>query len=72
MRPYGMRRNPALQGPDVADIQTLGLKSSAGKFRKKGGDFRGYSHGEVKASVRRSQKRSARHEGRLQSEDFEL
>lgn len=72
MKPYGMRRDPALQGPDVADIQILGLKSSAGKFRKKGGDFRGYAHGENRDRVRRGQKRSARREGRLQAEDFEL
>ena len=66
MRPYGMQRVPELEYPDVADIQALGLKSSAGRFRKKGGDFRGYAHGEDRARTRRSQKRSARHEGRSQ------
>ena len=73
MKPYGMRRAPELEYPDVADIQGLGLKSSVGRFRKKGGDYRGYNHGEAKASTRRSQKRHARHEGRARvMEDLEL
>jgi hypothetical protein len=73
MRPYGMQRTPELEYPDVADIQRLGLKSSAGRYRKKGGDFRGYAHGEDRARTRRSQKRHARHEGRARvMEDLEL
>ena len=73
MKPYGMRRAPELEYPDVADIQGLGLKSSVGRYRKKGGDYRGYNHGEAKASTRRSQKRSARREGRFQvREELEL
>lgn len=68
-----MQRVPELEFPDVADIQALGLKSSAGRFRKKGGDFRGYAHGEDRARTRRSQKRYARHEGRVRvMEDLEL
>jgi hypothetical protein len=66
-----MRRTSDLEGPDVADIQALGLKSSAGVYRKKGGDFRGYAHGRAKDEARRAQKRNARREGRIQADDVD-
>ena len=67
MRPYGMKRISELEYPDVADIQILGLKSSAGQLRKKSGDFCGYVSSSAKHYVRRTQKRSARRDGREQA-----
>lgn len=68
MKPYGVR---LIEGPDVVDIQYIGGKSSMGQYRKKGGDFRGYSHGDGKASTRRYWKRKARLEGKKSSKEIE-
>lgn len=39
MRPYGLPRFDNVEWPDAADICFYALKSSVGRFRKKGGDF---------------------------------
>lgn len=59
MKAYGLQ---VVEFPDVADIQNMGAKSSCGKFRGKGGDYRGYADGAVKDRTRRSWKRKARRE----------
>jgi len=53
MKPYGMKRDPELQYPDVNTIKTLGLKSSLG-----------YVKPSRKSKARRIQKRAARLEGK--------
>jgi len=45
-------------GPDVADIQADGRKSSIGRFREKGGDYKPYSRSDNKKKTRRYLKRS--------------
>lgn len=61
MRAYGMPRVSDLENPDVADIRCLALKSSTGRFKEKGGDYRGYmKNKEVKAALRRSMKKAER------------
>jgi hypothetical protein len=49
---------PWIEYPDVADIQSQARKSSVGRFRRKGGDFKGYIRRVAnKAQTRRYLKR---------------
>ena len=65
MRAYGLPRNDDVANPDIADIREFGLKSSTGRFREKGGDYRAYNrNARLKARVRRVYKRRARAEGK--------
>lgn len=40
MKPY--ENISFIEFPDVADIQSQARKSSVGRFRRKGGDYKGY------------------------------
>lgn len=61
MKAYGMPRVADLESPDVADIRCLALKSSTGRFKEKGGDYRGYiKNKKAKAAIRRSMKKVER------------
>jgi hypothetical protein len=60
MRGYGLPRTLDLEFPDVADIQTYGLKSCVGSIRGKGGDHRGIQKSKRKKASRRIFKKSAR------------
>ena len=64
MRPYGVR---LIEGPDVADIQEMGSKSSAGQRPGRSGDYHPYCRGRGKAEARRRWKRCARREGKAAS-----
>lgn len=66
MKPYGIPRLPELEFPDVADIQSLGLSSHAGRIHGRSGDFRPYIRGANKARTRRYWKRKARAVGRTE------
>ena len=62
MKPQGVKVE---EWPDIADIRKMGAKSSVGKFRGKGGDFRGYFKSKIaKAMIRRSWKKRARRQGK--------
>lgn len=53
MKPYGVN-NPCLEHPDIADIHKLGLKSSVGHIRSKGGDIRSnFKSSDAKRRIRR-------------------
>ena len=72
MRPYGIRRDKSLQGPDIADIKSYGLKSSIGRPRGKGGDFRNmFGNVALKRQRRRIWKRMARAVGKSQALEIE-
>ena len=60
MKPYGVK---LIECPDVADIQAMASKSSAGRCSRAGGDYHGYSRTAQKAVVRRFWARKARREG---------
>ena len=63
MKAYGLKS--VEEWPDVADIHAQARKSSVGKPRSKGGDFRGYHKNKAaKAASRRIFKRRARREGK--------
>jgi len=47
-----------VEGPDVADIREEGRRSAVGKFRGKGGDYRGYCKSKNKRVTRRLLKRA--------------
>lgn len=65
MKAYGLPRNSDVSFPDVADIQSYGLKSSIGRLPGKGGDIRSISKSSAsKRSIRRIFKRKARLEGK--------
>lgn len=65
MKAYGIPRNPELEHPDVSDIQKYGMKSCAGRFKEKGGDFKSYTRkSSSKRAVRRHWKKQARKQGR--------
>ncbi len=68
MRPYGVK---VIEHPDVADIQSMGAKSSVGRIATKGGDYKGYSRKSRKARTRRIWKRKARIEGRERCRDMD-
>lgn len=58
MKPYGVR---VIESPNVAEIQEMGAKSSAGKIK---GNQHGYTRSSAnKRSTRRYWKRRARREG---------
>jgi hypothetical protein len=59
MKPYGVK---VIEWPDVGDIQSMGAKSSTGKFAGKSGDYHSYSKGNSKKRIRRYWKRKARKE----------
>lgn len=62
MRPYGVK---TIKHPDIIDVQFMGSKSSVGKFREKGGDFKSYNRGAIsRAKARRFWKRKARNESK--------
>lgn len=68
MKPYGMKRLPELEYPDVGDITNLALQSNVGRIsRNSDGDCRGYAHGNSKQRMRRLQKRSARRQGKIEA-----
>lgn len=69
MQPYGVR---VIEYPDVADLQSMGAKSSAGQFPGPGGDYRGYSRTANKRKARRYWKRRARRQGRADCRPSEL
>ena len=61
MKPYGIPRNKNVESPDVVDIQNYAMKSSAGRFKERGGDFKSYTrNSKSKRSVRRHFKKCAR------------
>ena len=62
MRPYGMT---PIKWPDVADIQEMAAKSSTGRFREKGGDFKSYSRKIKKRRNRILQRRRARRAAKI-------
>lgn len=65
MKGYGLPRNTDVSAPDVLDIHTYGLKTSAGQLPGKGGDAHSYfRNSEAKARARRTWKRAARAEGK--------
>jgi len=57
MQPYGVR---VIEYPDVGDIQEMGSKSSCGKFKEKGGDYKAYTRSAGKNRIRRAWKQKAR------------
>ena len=61
MKPYGVR---VIEAPDVVDIQEMGAKSSTGRYKEKGGDFKAYSRTKNKNSARRYWKKKARKENK--------
>lgn len=62
MKPYGVK---IIEHPDVADIQEMGAKSSAGKHSGRSGSTKSYIRNPAdKARVRRRWKRRARLEGK--------
>ena len=66
MRPYGLEHT-LIVGPDVADIQEQGRKSSVGHFPTKSGEFRSYTRNTAaKRATRVSIKRGARRAGRAE------
>jgi hypothetical protein len=66
MKPYGVI---VANCPDVLDIQDMGAKSSEGKYRERGGDFKSYIRSANKRSrIRRYWKRVARAAGKRQCE----
>ena len=68
MRPYGLRIE---EWPDIEDIKLMAAKGSAGRIRKRSGDYYPYSRGPLKARLRRYWKRQARREGQCQCKDLE-
>ena len=61
MRAYGLNRPQGLEGPDVGEIKSLGLKSSTGRFAEKGGDYKPYTrNAESRNATRRTFKRIER------------
>ena len=61
MKPYGLK---VIEAPDVGDIQEGARKSSIGRFREKGGDYKSYPRSSVaKRAIRRLAKRAARRQG---------
>lgn len=65
MKPYGLPRLSDIESPDKADIHNWCLKSSAGKFREKGGDFKNSRRNtKKKKQVRRSYKKAERHKAK--------
>lgn len=66
MRAYGLPRDLDLESPDLADIQTFGLKSSKSRARGKGGDVKNsFRSSSRKRNTRRDFKKSARREATL-------
>ncbi len=66
MRPYGLEYT-LIVGPDVADVQVQGRKSSIGHFATKSGEFRSYTRNpKSRAATRRTIKRRARAAGNAQ------
>lgn len=63
MKPYGV---DIIQFPDLADLQTMGAKSSDGSIKGKSGDYRGYQKTSRKARSRRYWKRKARRTGKIE------
>lgn len=53
MKPYGLPRNDDVENPDVADIKTYGLKTSAG-----GKDY--FKNKKLKKQTRRTYKKKER------------
>lgn len=69
MRAYGLPRIKDIESPDIVDIQCYALKSSTGRFRERGGDFRGYlKNKSSKNRIRRIFKKRIRRE--LKNIDF--
>jgi hypothetical protein len=60
MRAYGIPRYYELECADVATIQEFGLKSSAGRFPGRSGDYHPYSRSHHRRTTRRYWKRKAR------------
>lgn len=61
MKAYGLPRNPEVESPDVGDIKSYGLKSSTGRYKEKGGDYKGYTRSsKAKRATRRIFKKAAR------------
>lgn len=62
MKPYGVK---VIEHPDVADIQEMGSKSSAGKHPGYSDDFHPYTRSkESRAATRRYWARKARRENK--------
>ena len=58
---YGLPRHSNVEFPDIADIQTYGLKSSTGKMPEKCGDYKPYVRSaNNRAQTKRYWKRKAR------------
>jgi hypothetical protein len=71
MKPYGLfGQYLYVEHPDVLDIQFMGAKSSTGRLREKGGDFKPYSRTTGKRRVRRMWKRKARQAAKTELVDY--
>lgn len=60
MRGYGLPRNQDVEYPDMCDLHTYGLNSSAGCLKGKGGDIRSHQHTDNKQTARRYWKKRER------------
>lgn len=61
MKAYGVPRIKDVESPDCADLFSFALKSSKGRLREKGGDFKSnVRNAKVKAATRRIWKQKAR------------
>lgn len=61
MKAYGLPRHNELNGPDLIDIQTYGLKSSKSRIRGKCGDIRNsFRNIKAKSRIRRYWKKIER------------
>lgn len=61
MRAFGLPRSDDVANPDVGDIKNFALKSSTGRFREKGGDFKPYTRSaKARRATRRIYKKAER------------
>lgn len=61
MKPYGLPRVKEVEAPDLVDIQTYGLRSSAGNLPGKGGEIRSlFKNSRKKRNIRRYWKKRER------------
>lgn len=71
MKPYGVEIVNT-KCPDVAEIQRMGAKSSCGRLREKGGDFKSYIRNpEQKRRQRRWWKKRERSRSKALCKDWE-
>lgn len=69
MKAYGVSGAPECLG--IQEIRKFGMKSSAGRLRGKGGDYRSYTRkSEVRRKVRRGFKKSERQRISKELDDF--